>query len=916
MKSENIEKKIGLYKILKNLGRGGMGEVFLVYDPFCERKIALKKIRSDLQHKKGIYERFLKEARIASKLTHPSIIPIYSIEEDPHCTYYTMPYIEGDTLKNILKKADHFEKNGEDNSNCISSISNLCRIFLSICEAVAYTHEKGILHRDLKPENFMIGRFGEVMILDWGIADSIEASAKKAILNKNESIAGTIAYLAPERALNHPSSVYTEIYALGIILYQILTLKLPFHRNTIPNFKKSFHLEKFIDPIEIAPYREIPPQLAEITKKCLSFDAKDRYPNVKELISDLKNTIEGKSKWIELSLLNINNKNDWSYEENIFLTKHLAISKNMNYSEWATLLISKKAFAGNLKIEGKVRFLSENSSLGVLFNIPELSEKTSFEEGYNLWISPSSFQLLRKNLPVLEIRNFQDLNLKDAAYFRIEKIENQVDAFLNDQKVLSYTSHLPLVGPRIGLLYKDQNFELEDLKIFSGSHTLKVNCLAVADAFFTYKQYENALLEYRRIGNAFPGRAEGRIALFRAGLTIVEKLKFAPSKKKKKILFQQALDEFSNLHLTPGAPLDYLGKSIVYAAMDEDDEEAKCLELTFRKFPKHPLLSSLKQHLLYRIHESSLQDRRAAFRMILLLLRYFPKMLQDKANFQLITSLEKNLDPLYFLLHSDDKILDLCIQLSFWVGKKHILLEIFERLLTKQAFYQVPLENIIFSFLQMEDFSNAKAIFQKIKPLYTPSNSSQLIEIALLTNQIPLEKLLQNLFSSVEGKYLEKEMRVLLFLLEKAVLEKSFATFALFQKTLPKLNILEKDIFLLDTLSIEICLLQKKPKEAWEIFKKYPQEKLFQETSFLYPLYGFYLALTKGKQAALNHFATALDASFLPIHTLISSFLYGEKKALFYWEKKQLHRQLFLFYFCLGLDKQAKSFNKKLHVTN
>src|ERR1700722_14845651 len=165
--------KIGPFELLRSLGKGGMGEVFLGKDPSCGRLIAIKKIRDDLSKHKTMQERFLREAKIAAQLTHPSIIPIYSICDDKDGLYYTMPYVEGETLKEILLKTRQQEKKGEPLHPIGSSVPALIRIFLDICQAVAYVHARGILHRDLKPENIIIGKYGEVVILDWGLADFV-----------------------------------------------------------------------------------------------------------------------------------------------------------------------------------------------------------------------------------------------------------------------------------------------------------------------------------------------------------------------------------------------------------------------------------------------------------------------------------------------------------------------------------------------------------------------------------------------------------------------------------------------------------------------------------------------------------------------------------------------------------------------
>ena len=267
--NETLPEKIDHYQILKSLGKGGMGEVFLAYDPFCKRQVALKQIRGELKDHPIMKERFLREARVAAQLTHPSIIPIFSIDPSPEKTYYTMPYVEGETLKQILKQSIQEEREGEVQHPIGSSILALTRIFLSVCEAIAYTHSKGIVHRDLKPDNIIVGKYGEVLLLDWGLADFIgktetfaeeeeEAEADYIDLTRPGKVPGTLNYIAPERVRGESSQASTDIYSLGIILYQLLTLRVPFNRVSVKNFRKSMHLEKLTDPVEIAPYRDIP----------------------------------------------------------------------------------------------------------------------------------------------------------------------------------------------------------------------------------------------------------------------------------------------------------------------------------------------------------------------------------------------------------------------------------------------------------------------------------------------------------------------------------------------------------------------------------------------------------------------------------------------------------------------------------
>ena len=146
--------KIGHYDVIGTIGKGGMGIVYLAYDHVCGRKIAIKKILEDYQGLQQVQERFLKEAKIASQLTHPSIIPIYSIYSDGIEIYYTMPFIQGETLKEILKKAK-IKKSSRNKDQNATSIPALIRILINICQAIAYAHSNHVLHRDIKPENIV-----------------------------------------------------------------------------------------------------------------------------------------------------------------------------------------------------------------------------------------------------------------------------------------------------------------------------------------------------------------------------------------------------------------------------------------------------------------------------------------------------------------------------------------------------------------------------------------------------------------------------------------------------------------------------------------------------------------------------------------------------------------------------------------
>jgi serine/threonine-protein kinase len=818
---EKQPNAIGPYGIVRSLGRGGMGEVYLATDPMCGRHVALKRIRPELKDNRIIQSRFLREAQVASVLSHPSIVPILAIETNPPDVYYTMPFVEGDTLRQILRSSRDQEKNGETLHPVGRSIPSLARIFLQVCEAVAYTHSKGVLHRDLKPENIIVGKYGEVMILDWGIADFIDQISKEEPLPAKKisgedltrpgKITGTLAYMAPERLVGKSSSIHTDLYALGVILYQMLTFQLPFQRKTIAAFRKQVHNEVLIDPVEMAPYRDIPRQLSEVCRKCLAPSEELRYKNVEELIAEIKSFIEGHSEWILAAELDLKRKEDWQFQENILLAKNIAITQSLDVTEWAELMISKGAFANNMRIEAEVKLAEEGQGLGFLLSVPE--ERKGLEEGYCLWISHAGCKLFRNNVQILEAKILQP---KTWHQIRIEKIDDHLKFYVDGRLKISYASHLPLAGNHVGLLHKDGDFELKNLKVYDGSHNVMVGCLAVPNAFLGHRMYDIALQEYRRIGQCFPGRMEGREALFRAGLTLIEKARVDGNNR----LFHLALKEFEKLYRTPGAPLEYLGKSIVYKALGDAEEEAKCLELALRKFPNHPLLSTLKEHIVYRMHESSLSNREAAYRIILLAIRHIPDLLENPDTRFLIDSLEKNWEPLPFIKPSEDRINNIAIQLAFWLAKVPILVEIAHSVKENETL----LNNALVCLQELE----ANDALEKFLPKKPPRKKA---------------------------------------------------------------------------LTVWNHLLQNKLAEAKAVFDQFP-DKIMQETSPLHFPYGTYLYMTKGPKAATHHFSLVLETPYPPTTALASLFLANRLKGWmdrgFWWEKKELHRQIELFYRCVG----------------
>ncbi|MBP5405936.1 protein kinase [bacterium] len=291
----------GRYEIIEELARGGSGRVLGVMDRHIGRKIAMKELLSDSvkppsenedPQKTAMRNRFLREAKLTGRLEHPAIIPVYEIGRHQNGTfYYTMRLIKGKTLLQAIRKCDSLEERLE-----------LLPYFYNVCNAVAYSHSKGVINRDLKPSNVMIGEFGETVVLDWGLA-KLKGSDEMIFMQYEnfgvgETIVGqaigTPSYMPPEQAEGKIEEIdeLSDIYSLGAILYQILTGIPPFSGKSVDEIIRKVLTEK----VENATKRnkDIPPELAAIAGKALSKKKKERYAAVGEMLEDLSSYLSGR----------------------------------------------------------------------------------------------------------------------------------------------------------------------------------------------------------------------------------------------------------------------------------------------------------------------------------------------------------------------------------------------------------------------------------------------------------------------------------------------------------------------------------------------------------------------------------------------------------------------------------------------
>ncbi len=233
------------FQIVRRHARGGLGEVFVAVDPELERRVALKELRDHHAHDPMSQARFLLEARLTGRLEHPGIVPVYGLGRYPDGRpYYAMRFIEGETLGRAIERFHRGDAATRDPARREIAFRRLLRSLIDACNAVAYAHSRGVVHRDLKPDNIMLGRFGETLVVDWGLAkasaegldDAPDADVGPATsddspyMTRPGSALGTPQYMSPEQAAGALERVgpASDVYSLGATLYCLLVGRGPF----------------------------------------------------------------------------------------------------------------------------------------------------------------------------------------------------------------------------------------------------------------------------------------------------------------------------------------------------------------------------------------------------------------------------------------------------------------------------------------------------------------------------------------------------------------------------------------------------------------------------------------------------------------------------------------------------------------
>jgi serine/threonine-protein kinase len=293
------------YRPFRFHARGGLGEVFVARDAELGRDVALKRIRPAKAHQDDLRERFRREAEITGRLEHPGVVPVYGLGQDSAGQpYYAMRFVEGETLADAIDTFYKADAKGRDPGERSLAFRQLLERFQAVCQALAYAHNRGILHRDVKPANVMLGRYGETLVVDWGLArqfqrTEVEKSSGEETLAPDSggdathlgAALGTPAYMSPEQAAGMWDELgpASDVYGLGATLYNLLTGRVPFEGRHVRETLQKVQRGDFPPPRKVRP--DVPPALEAICLKAMALEPARRYASSLDLAGDV-------SRWL------------------------------------------------------------------------------------------------------------------------------------------------------------------------------------------------------------------------------------------------------------------------------------------------------------------------------------------------------------------------------------------------------------------------------------------------------------------------------------------------------------------------------------------------------------------------------------------------------------------------------------------
>ena len=446
------------YSVIDSLDEGGMKKILKVEDSDTTRTLAMAVIK-DRKINSRAAERFIYEARITALLQHPNIVPVHDIGvNEKGEPYFTMKLISGENLMKILNKLEKGDPEYIKNY----PLSELIIIFLKTCDALSYAHANDVIHLDLKPDNIQVSAYGEVLVVDWGLAkilhnpfddnEDFEEIIDSVDLTLNGFIKGTPGYMAPEQALgnNQEKTKLTDVYSLGAILYSILTLKKPFEEKNLEELCRKTIQGDLLSPRKRTPGRNIPPALEAVCMKAMSPLPEKRYQTVDELRREIFAYREGFSTVAEEA--------SYLTELMLLIKRHKAIAALILVGFIISTLFIFKLMKNEATILNTVSRLEEEKSGRI--EISKLAAPRILNE-CRQQIADLNFELAMKsaNLAVELDREFQEAwELKGRLHFGLQQFPQAKEAFnmIGTEQSLQYLSLLNRFDSQFDLLNDDE----------------------------------------------------------------------------------------------------------------------------------------------------------------------------------------------------------------------------------------------------------------------------------------------------------------------------------------------------------------------------------------------------------------------------------------------------------------------------
>ena len=458
------------YEIIRSIGEGGMANVYLGHDIILDRNVAIKVLRGDLSNDEKFVRRFQREALSASSLAHSNIVEMYDVGEDDGTYYIVMEYVEGKTLKQLLKKRGSL------------TLSEAIDIMVQLTDGMAHAHDSYIIHRDLKPQNIMIKDDGQIKITDFGIAMALNATQ----LTQTNSVMGSVHYLPPEQASGKGCTIKSDIYSMGIIFYELLSGSLPFRGDNAVEIALKHMKEPLPNLKDDNP--SIPQSIVNIIKRATAKNPKNRYETAREMHEDLLTALDDDRMDEE--------EYKYKYPEHENETKKKVVKKEEDEIAEDIKLVPKEENKDDNTKENDVVDDDEAKSekkkkliiiiLGVVFGIililfkgkkvsvcEKTLQKVGFEVNTEIKTEPSS--KIKKNL-VIKTNPEAGRSIKKGSKITIYKSTGEETVKLEDYTGKNAVEVKTLLETKYGLIVKiekkepdDKNKEYDDNEIIGQS---------------------------------------------------------------------------------------------------------------------------------------------------------------------------------------------------------------------------------------------------------------------------------------------------------------------------------------------------------------------------------------------------------------------------------------------------------------